>query len=107
MVDDASAANMTESEFEQGSIHAVPMIDMQRTSSLQFLSCFFPPSCRMHSNPDPIVPAPTLHSGLLKCERCIQDVVPDYGKNGKQKWFRAPLAKQNAVMQVSTLHTLF
>ena len=40
MVDDASADNMTESEFEQGSIHAVPMIDVQRISSLQFLSCF-------------------------------------------------------------------
>jgi hypothetical protein len=61
----------------------------------------------MHCNLDPIVSALTLISGLLECERCIQDVLPGYGKNGKQKWFRAPLAKTSAAMMVSNLQALF
>lgn len=38
-------------------------------------------------------------SGLMECERCIREVQPSYGNDGKQKWFRPPHGIINVMMQ--------
>ena len=42
-----------------------------------------------------------LSAGLMECERCIREVQPSYGIDGKQKWFRPPHGITNSMMQVA------